>query len=170
MPAPEDTSVKIRASMKKFFDSLERVLKIALVVLLTAMTIVVILGIVARYILLISIPWTEELARYLMIWTGFVGFGVAYRKRELIAVRLFIDKLPPHLLRMAFFISDIACSIFLILVVIYGIKLCVMNIYQVAPALRISMGIIYAAIPLGCCLYLVFVVESISSFLKTKKG
>jgi TRAP-type C4-dicarboxylate transport system permease small subunit len=156
--------------MKRFFDSFERILKVALVVLLTAMTIVVVVGIVARYILLISIPWTEELARYLMIWTGFVGFGVAYRKRELIAVRLFIDKLPPHLFRITFLISDIACSIFLIIAVIYGIKLCIMNVYQVAPALRVSMAIIYAAIPLGCCLYLVFVVESISSFLKTKKG
>ena len=156
--------------MKRFFDSFERILKVALVVLLTAMTIVVVVGIVARYILLISIPWTEELARYLMIWTGFVGFGVAYRKRELIAVRLFIDKLPPHLFRIAFLISDIACSIFLIIAVVYGIKLCAMNVYQVAPALRISMAIIYAAIPLGCCLYLMFVVESISSFLKTKKG
>lgn len=156
--------------MKRFFDSFERILKIALVVLLTAMTIVVVVGIVARYILLISIPWTEELARYLMIWTGFVGFGVAYRKRELISVKLFINKLPLHLLRIAFFISDIACSIFLIIAVVYGIKLCAMNVYQVAPALRISMAIIYAAIPLGCCLYLMFVVESISSFLKTKKG
>jgi TRAP-type C4-dicarboxylate transport system permease small subunit len=156
--------------MKKFFDSLERVLKIALVVLLTAMTIVVVVGIAARYILLVSIPWTEELSRYLMIWTGFVGFGVAYRKKELIAVKLFVNKLPPHLLRIAFLVSDIACSIFLILVTIYGIKLCVMNAHQVAPALRISMGIIYAAIPLGCCLYLVFVVESVSSYLKAKKG
>ena len=156
--------------MKRFFDSFERILKLALVVLLTAMTIVVVVGIIARYILLISIPWTEELARYLMIWTGFVGFGVAYRKRELIAVRLFIDKLPPHLFRIAFLISDIACSIFLIIAVIYGIKLCIMNVYQVAPALRVSMAIVYAAIPLGGCLYLVFVVESISSFLKIKKG
>jgi len=156
--------------MKRFFDSLEVVLKISLVVLLTAMTIVVVVGIVARYILLISIPWTEELARYLMIWTGFVGFGVAYRKRELISVRLFVNKLPPHLLKIALFISDIACSIFLIIAVSYGIKLCVANIYQVSPALRISMAIIYAAIPLGCCLYLVFVIESISSFMKTKKG
>jgi TRAP-type C4-dicarboxylate transport system permease small subunit len=156
--------------MKKFYDSLERVLKIALAVLLTAMTIIVVVGIAARYILLVSIPWTEELSRYLMIWTGFVGFGVAYRKKELISVKLFVDRLPPHLLRIAFLVSDIACSIFLIIVVVYGIKLCVMNVYQVSPALRVSMAIIYAAIPLGCCLYLMFVVESISSFLKTKKG
>ena len=156
--------------MKEFFDFLERVLKYTLVVLLTAMTIVVVVGIFARYILLVSIPWTEEIARYLMIWAGFVGFGVAYRKRELIAVRLFIDILPANLFRMAIFISDILCSIFLIVAVIYGIKLSLINMNQLSPASRIPVAIIYAAIPLGCTLYLFFVVESISSFVKARKG
>jgi C4-dicarboxylate transporter DctQ subunit len=156
--------------MKKFFDALEQILKYTLVFLLTAMTVVVVIGIVARYILLISIPWTEELARYLMIWTGFVGFGVAYRKRELISVKIFIDILPAKFLRIALFISDVLCSIFLIIVVIYGIKLCLMNMNQVSPAARIPVSIIYAAIPLGCTIYLFFVVESISSFLKIKKA
>jgi C4-dicarboxylate transporter DctQ subunit len=105
-----------------------------------------------------------------MIWTGFVGFGVAYRKKELISVKVFIDILPANLLRMALFISDVLCSIFLIVAVIYGIKLCLMNMNQLSPASRIPVSVIYAAIPLGCTLYLFFVVESITSFLKTKKG
>ena len=156
--------------MKGFFDFLERLLKYALIILLSSMTAVVVIGIFARYILLVSIPWTEEIARYLMIWAGFVGFGVAYRKRELIAVRLFIDVLPANLFRMALFISDILCSIFLIVAVAYGIKLSLINMNQLSPASRIPLSIIYAAIPLGCTLYLFFVVESISSFLKARKG
>ena len=156
--------------MKKFFDFLEQILKVALVFLLATMTIVVVIGIVARYVLLISIPWTEELARYLMIWTGFFGFGVAYRKKELISVKLFVDRLPPNLLRIALFVSDILCSIFLVIVVVYGIKLCLQNMYQYSPSLRISVSIIYAIIPLGCVIYLLFVIESIASFLKLKKG
>jgi TRAP-type C4-dicarboxylate transport system permease small subunit len=156
--------------MKEFFDFLERILKYTLVIFLSSMTIVVVIGIFARYILLVSIPWTEEIARYLMIWAGFVGFGVAYRKKELIAVRLFIDILPPNLFRTALFISDILCSIFLILVIMYGIKLSLMNMNQLSPASRIPVSIIYAAIPLGCTLFLFFVVESISSFLKARKG
>lgn len=156
--------------MKGFFDFLERVLKYALIILLTAMTIVVVVGIFARYVLLVSIPWTEEIARYLMIWAGFIGFGVAYRKKELIAVRLFIDILPPNLFRIALFISDILCSIFLIVAVVYGIKLSLMNMNQLSAASRIPVSIIYAAIPLGCTLYLFFVVESISSFVKARKG
>jgi TRAP-type C4-dicarboxylate transport system permease small subunit len=156
--------------MKAFFDFLERVLKYTLVILLTAMTIVVVVGIFARYILLVSIPWTEEIARYLMIWAGFVGFGVAYRKKELIAVRLFIDILPANLFRIALFISDILCSVFLIVAVVYGIKLSLINMNQLSPASRIPLSIIYSAIPLGCTLYLFFVVESISSFVKARKG
>lgn len=155
--------------MKKIADALEKSLKILIVVGLSAMTIIIILGIFARYILLTSIPWTEELARYLMIWTGFIAFGLAYRKRELIAVKLFIGILPPDLLKIAIFIADLLCAIFLMIVIFYGTKLCIINLYQVSPAARIPMSAVYAAIPVGCLIYLVFVAESCSNFF-TKIG
>jgi TRAP-type C4-dicarboxylate transport system permease small subunit len=47
--------------------------------------------------------------------------------------------------------------------IIYGVKLCAMNMGQVSAALRISLGLIYAAIPVGCSLFLLFTVEAIFS-------
>jgi TRAP-type C4-dicarboxylate transport system permease small subunit len=156
--------------MKKFNDHLEKVLLVAIVTLLSAMTLVVVLGIIARYVLLISIPWTEELARYLMIWTGFFAFGVAYRRRELILVRLLIDRLPPRLYQLAMFISDLLCSFFLVLVIIYGWRLCLANATQVSPAARIPMSLIYSAVPVGCAICLLFICESMVEYWKKKAG
>jgi len=156
--------------MKTFNDHLEKVLLVAIVGLLSAMTLVVVLGIIARYVLMISIPWTEELARYLMIWTGFFAFGVAYRRRELILVRLLIDKLPPKLIRLAAFTSDLLCSFFLVLVIIYGWRLCAANSSQVSPAARIPMSLIYSAIPVGCAICLLFICESMIEHWKKKTG
>ena len=39
----------------------------------------VILQIFARYVLKVSIPWTEELARYLLIICGFMGAVISFR-------------------------------------------------------------------------------------------
>ncbi len=147
--------------MRRFFDSLEYGLRRILLVLVAGIVLAVTLQIVARFILLVSIPWTDELSRYLMVWSAFVGFGVAYRKGQLIYVGLVKDKLPPRMLRLATILSDILCAIFAVIAVIYGIKLCLLNVGQVSPSLRISLGIIYAAIPLGCFLFLVFVFESL---------
>lgn len=156
--------------MKKFNDRLEKVLLTVIVLLLTTMTLVVLLGIVARYILLVSIPWTEEMSRYFMIWTAFIAFGLAYRRRELILVRLLVDRLPQDLYRKAVAVSDLLCGFFLVLVVIFGIKLCILNTNQVSPAARIPMSVIYAAIPLGCGLCLLFIFESMIDFFKNRKG
>lgn len=154
--------------MKALNDHIEKVSLVLIIVFLSAMTLIVTLGIVARYILLISIPWTEELSRYLMIWTAFIAFGVAYRKRELIAVRLLVDRLPQKLMQTTAFISDLLCSFFLVLVIVYGWKLSIVNNNQVSAAARIPMSIIYSAIPIGCTLCLLFTLESITNFLKPK--
>jgi TRAP-type C4-dicarboxylate transport system permease small subunit len=155
--------------MKHFYDSLEESLKIALLVLVSGLVITTMLQIVARFILMVSIPWTDELARYLMIWASFVGLGVAYRKKELICVEFFREKLPPHLLKVALLISDLLCSIFAIVIVIYGVKLCFQNVGQVSPSMRISFGIIYAIIPIGCLLYLLFAFESVFSYFRATR-
>ena len=155
--------------MKHFYDSLEKSLRIALLVLVSGIVITTTLQIVARFILMVSIPWTDELARYLMIWASFVGLGVAYRKRELICVEFFREKLPRHLLKGTLLISDLLCSIFAFVIVIYGVKLCFQNVAQVSPSMRISMGISYAVVPLGCLLYLLFAFESVFSYFSAKR-
>ena len=155
--------------MKHFYDSLEGSMKIVLLVLVSGLVVATMLQIVARFILMVSIPWTDELARYLMIWASFVGLGVAYRKKELICVEFFREKLPPHLLKAALLISDLLCSIFAIVIVIYGVKLCFHNAGQVSPSMRISFGIIYAIIPIGCLLYLLFAFESVFSYFRATR-
>ena len=155
--------------MKRFYDSLEKSLKMVLLVLVGGIVVTTMLQIVARFILMVSIPWTDELARYLMIWASFVGLGVAYRKRELICVEFFREKLPSHLLKVALLISDVLCSIFAIFIVTYGAKLCLQNATQASPSMRISLGIVYAVVPLGCLLFLLFAFESVFSYFRAAR-
>ena len=42
----------------------------------------------------ISVPWTEEFARYLLILITFVGGALAIRDKQHIAVTAILDKLP----------------------------------------------------------------------------
>jgi TRAP-type C4-dicarboxylate transport system permease small subunit len=155
--------------MKRFYDSLEKSLKIVLLVLVSGIVLTTMLQIVARFILMVSIPWTDELARYLMIWASFIGLGVAYRKKELIAVGFFREKLSPRLLKVAVLVSDLLCSVFSIVIVIYGFKLCSLNMGQVSPSMRVSLGIVYAIVPMGCLLFLLFAFESVFSYFREER-
>lgn len=146
----------------------EKLLKIVLLIMCSVMVLDVALQIIARKILSISIPWTEELARYLMIWIGFIGMGVAYRLKELHIISILTEKLSEKNARWFSFFSNILIAIFLISVIPYGIKICSMNMIAVSPALRWPKGLILAAIPVGCSITLLFTIESMIGFVMQK--
>ena len=66
-----------------------------------------------RYALNDSASWTEEIARYLLICTVFVGAAVGVRKNNHIQVDFFYRILPKKLMRVMSTIVDVARVLFL---------------------------------------------------------
>lgn len=58
------------------------------------MTATLMLQVLARYVLRVSIPWTEEISRYLLVLMTFVGAALALRDRQHIAITFLLDRLP----------------------------------------------------------------------------
>ena len=50
--------------------------------------------VIFRYLLMIPLPWTEELARFTLVWVTFLGAASVTRRKLHIAVDYFIAKLP----------------------------------------------------------------------------
>jgi TRAP-type C4-dicarboxylate transport system permease small subunit len=71
----------------------ERATDAAAVVLLLALLASVALGVVSRAVNR-PVPWTDEMAQHLLVWTGFVGWIIAARRRSHIRITVFIDRLP----------------------------------------------------------------------------
>lgn len=63
------------------------------------LAIVVFLQFFTRYVLNDSLAWTEEIARYLLMWTGFIGLVMVVRKESNIAVEIFYRWMPAWLRR-----------------------------------------------------------------------
>ena len=63
--------------MKQFLGKvkfwMDKFLSIACAVLLSFMTILVLIQVFSRYVLNSPVAFTEELVRYSLIWTGFIG-------------------------------------------------------------------------------------------------
>jgi len=53
---------------------------------------VVLLQVFARYVISVSIPWTEEVARYLLILITFIGGALGVRDRMHIGIFVIFDK------------------------------------------------------------------------------
>ena len=75
--------------------TLDRVLGVVLEVFIVVMVLVVILQVLARYAFRVSIPWTEEAARYMLAYLTFVGAAIALKEGKHIVVTFLYERLSP---------------------------------------------------------------------------
>lgn len=132
--------------------------------LMAVMTFVVWLQVFQRYVMNASLSWSEELARYLLVWVSFFGASVAMRRGEHLSIDLLQEKLTPGLRRGAVFIAEGLVLTFWIFVIYYGVRYAVENMNQFATALPIAYGQVYIAIPLGAAL---MALQSVEILLRT---
>jgi len=120
------------------------------VVAMAAMTIIVFVQVVARFILNNALPWPEEISRYLMIWMCFLGSAIAVKRGEHIGLTLIRDRIPKKAQTFVGIAVNLGALVFLAYAAYYGFSLAKTAGFQRAPASRISMSWAYAAIPVGC--------------------
>lgn len=121
-------------------------------VILGTMSVVVFSQVIYRYVLEAPLPWSEELARYLMVWLVLLGASLGLRSKALIGMEALVNVFPAPLKRFSIEAVLVFSLLFLSVVMIYGMKLTIMNHAQVSPAMEIPMSWPYAAIPVGALL------------------
>lgn len=117
----------------------EKALKPFIIILALLMLIDVSLGVFARYILHNSPQWTEELARYLMIWMALLATSVCQRRDEHVYMTFLIDKFPKILKKIIKVLTLIAIFYFLYVMFDQGITMVLNSKGQVSTTLKISM-------------------------------
>lgn len=148
MSALERTILKT----ERFFH---RFIQWALFLITGTMTAVVLLGVLFRYVLKAPLPWSEELARYLMIWGASLGASIAYREGTHIAVTVLVDKAPGPMGKALTRLAQILIVGFMAIITLHGFLLVSKLSGQTSPAMEVPMAWPYLAIPVGC-LFILF--------------
>ena len=79
--------------------------EIVIALVLSFLFLTVIANVLIRW-LPIQIIWTEELAKYLFVWTIFMGVSSAVKYNDHVSVTFFVDSLPERLRSFAVLLSD----------------------------------------------------------------
>ncbi|WP_114964630.1 TRAP transporter small permease [Alkalilacustris brevis] len=108
-----------------------------------------------RYVLNDPLTWSEELARYLMIWIGLVGASVTLRHGEHIRITAIRNLLPRPLRLIGDLFVAGAIGWFLWVMMIEGWAAAERGGRQMSPALGISMLWPLLAVPVAGALMLV---------------
>ena len=128
---------------------LRKVNDIAVIALFVGMTVTVIVQVFFRFVLQSPLRWTEELARYMMIWLVLLASAIAMRNRAHLQVDILTAGLPKKA-KFAFNIFvDILTTAFLVIVTYYGFHVVLTTTAQTSPAMQLPMALIYAAFPTG---------------------
>lgn len=147
-------------------DLLDRVLRFISSYLLLIMVISVFIGVLNRFIFHFSfISWTEELARFLLIYICMIGSCIAVKNGGHVNIVFIIERLKKAKKTITIF-NHLIVIAFLVVVTIYGTKLCFTQAYQLSPALRISMSIPFASVPFGSFVMVIHSLALISKELR----
>lgn len=152
-----------------FADKANLVAKWITYISVTVMTVMVSLQVITRYVFHNSISFSEELARFMFIWSVAIGSSLALRKRSHVKVTLFLDALPKKAGTTLKIISETLALIFFLLLLIFGLVMVFETTGQTSPALGLSMSFVYLAIPLSGFLLLVNSVANISEDMQRLK-
>jgi TRAP-type C4-dicarboxylate transport system permease small subunit len=114
--------------------------------------------------------WTEELARYVLIWMVFLGIGVGVKNDAHFAM----DVLPPLLGRRwgaaVRLFNDLCMGSILILLTLAGLRFSYFGLFQYSPNMEVLMVLVFVSIPIGGILSLTYLVERMQQRLRDFRG
>ena len=162
--------------LMEFKNKVDAVLKWVLVFIMAAITINVLWQVFSRFILQDPSSYTEELARYMLIWVGILGASYVAGQKMHLAIDLLSTKLTD--IKKSYLEIFIQGSIFLFsffVMVIGGIKLVNITLTsnQISAALQIPLGYVYTVLPISGIIMMfysfTFIVKEISDQKQLKK-
>ena len=112
---------------------------------------IVFLQFFTRYVLNDSLAWTEEIARYGLMWVTFIGGILVTRRRTHIAVELLSNLMKPGPARVALLIFiDVVTLLFLALLAYFSLTITERMDSQRMTVFDVPMSYVYAGVAVGC--------------------
>lgn len=128
---------------------LARVTMIPTVVFMGTMTLTVLVGVVYRYVFRSPLGWTEELARFLMIWSALLSMSICVYYKEHVGITLVVKKFPMPVAKLVSTLTNILILTFLYVLASRGYQMALRGRVQIAPALGTSMFWPLMAVPVS---------------------
>jgi TRAP-type C4-dicarboxylate transport system permease small subunit len=139
-------------SKKIMKQRVDNILGHILAFLMAVMTVDVLWQVCSRYILRSPSPYTDELARFLLIWIGILGAAYVAGQEKHLAIDLLPQKLEGRSKRRLHFFINLLIALFAIAVMVIGgtrLVFITFNLGQTSSALQVPLGYVYAVVPIS---------------------
>lgn len=135
-----------------------------------SMALIVAAQVFSRYLLNYSIFWSEELARFLLVWLSFLGASVAYRRGAHASIEVVYERLPAWGQNAAALATHLSALLFSGIMIFYGLKFAWFVRHQISPALYMPKWIPHGIIPLCGAILAVHALAFLADHVRGKKS
>jgi TRAP-type C4-dicarboxylate transport system permease small subunit len=153
----------MRKSLANIKNWTTRFLEIILILAVAALVLDVVWGVVTRAFGQ-QAEWTEELARFLLVWVTLLGGAVAFGTKGHLGVDYFVSKFHPEAQKLMAVIGHVIVLFFAVAIFVFGgsrVVLDALAVEQMTPALGWKMGYVYLALPISGVFMVLFTIENL---------
>ncbi|EUB35924.1 TRAP transporter small permease [Fusobacterium animalis] len=153
--------------LKALDDYLEETI---LLILLVLMTCIMGIQIVSRYVFQNSLTWSEELVRYMFVWSAFLGVPFCIKHGLSIKVDQFRNLFPIPLQKVLMYIDKIIIFLLFLVLFIYSFTV-VKATYlsgQTSPAMQLPMWTVQISVTVSSLLSMIRSIQNLSHLVRGK--
>jgi TRAP-type transport system small permease protein len=126
--------------------------------LMVVLSVDLMLGVFSRYVLARTFTWYDEIARAAFVWVVFLGAAVGVKRGAHFRLHLLVDVLPASLQRAARGLALLVALAFSVVLIQQGGAFMELGRVQTLPVSGVSKAWVYAAMPVGGILIVVYTV------------
>jgi TRAP-type C4-dicarboxylate transport system permease small subunit len=151
-------------ALRTIKDRMTSVLNLMLMIAVALLVVDVVWGVFSRYVLGEQTKWTEELARFLLIWISLLGGAVAFGTKAHLGVDYFMGKFHPEAQKCMAVVTHLIVLFFAVSIFLFGgfrVVSDALTMEQMTPALGWKMGYVYMALPIAGIFMVMYTIENL---------
>jgi TRAP-type C4-dicarboxylate transport system permease small subunit len=159
--------------LRKLKKWMTTALDVVLIIAVLLLVIDVVWGVFTRYVMGEQAKWTEELARFLLVWVSLLGGAVAFGIKGHLGVDYFVGKFDPDVRKLMALFAHLVVLFFAAAIFVYGggrVVSDALAMEQMTPALGLKMGHVYLALPISGLFMVLFTIENLIETWVTPAG
>ncbi len=153
--------------MRKIID---KIIEVMCTAIMGYMVLAVCWQVITRFVLKNPSTVTEEILRYLLVWTTMVGGAYAYGRRKHLSINMLAKKLPARGQKILdIFVQAVVIAFCVVVMIVGDLRLVETTFNQISSALHLPMPYVYASILVGGVLIIFYAIIFIFEDIKAMR-
>jgi len=132
------------ANLSAFVNFIERIQMGVGILSVAIIAVIIPLQVFCRFVLNAPLIWPEDVGIGLMVWGGFIGSAILYKRNEHVAVDFFKKYFPRKMSIAVSFSIDFIIGFLLVLIIFYGYQLTQLQMMTMQVGTGMPRGYFYA--------------------------